>query len=765
MSDSPSPTPETQTNTAPSTAVTRWRSLQAFAARWWPLLLPLLAAALVYLPATQYQLVWDDTIFLRDVPLYRQPGGWWQALWQPFVLSPNYFRPLALLTFMIELNQGGINPALFHTTNLVLHAVNSLLVALLAGALIGRQEKDRRWLMASAGFLYALHPALIEGVAFISSRFDLLLTLCLLLALLAERYLTSWKRLAGVSLAFLLAALSKEMAVAFAAVLPLWRLAAGTLAQRQADQAPSTPPAEPGRKERTAGKGKEAEKTGAGRPSLGSSALRRFAAGLRCRWAASDIYLYASLLVAGLLYLLIRSLSLGYLMVYTGNSLPAGDIFQRFLLIVKSLAAYLQLILWPFTNLTPIHFSRLPVTPADVSAWFSLALLGLLALGLNWLLRHPESQLRTAGWLALAGLGALLPVLNLYPLELGGGAFIAERFLLFPLTLFTLAALTGLRGRLPLPAAALWLLACLAVIQLTLPHWHDDLSLWTWAQARAPYSSMPPTNLSLEYTNRGQPEIGLNLAQAALQLDPQNADAWNNLGLALFQLKNYAEAEKAFYQAATLLPQHALYWNNLAGALREQDRLPEAEQVLLEQALKLDPNLPAGHLNLGIVYLKAGRPDLAQAAFTRAAALLPPGSEGEVQALLRQTQDPAAWLQLGWLLMQNSEFQGALQAFDTAGQLGAAKIEVAIGLSAALIELNELDTAEQLINSALQEAPQEARLYNNLGLLLQKRGDLAGARELFLKAIELAPDWEAPQQNLQALEGGVPAQATPTPQP
>lgn len=648
MSDSPSPAPDTQSASAASTATAYWSRFQAFAAAGWPLLLPLLAALLVYLPALQFQLAWDDTIFLRDAPLYRQPGGWWQALWQPFVLSPNYFRPLALLTFMIELNQGGINPTVFYATNLVLHALNSLLAALLAGALIGKPEKGRRWLMAGGGLLYALHPALIEGVAFISSRFDLLMTLCLLLALLAERQLRGWKRLAGVGLAFLLAALSKEMAVAFAAALPLWRLAVGTQAGAQAQEAAPAPTEAKRKREGQTGPSKEA-----GKPASKMNSGGRIVTWLRQRWTATDVYLYASLLVAGLLYLLIRYLSLGYLMVYTGSSLPAGDAFQRILLVIKSLAAYIQLGLWPFTNLAPIHFSWLPVTPADVSAWLSLGLLALLGFGLSWLLRRPEGELRAAGWLALAGLGALLPVINLYPLELGGGAFIAERFLLFPMIFFALAALVGMRRWLPLPAAALWLLACLAVIQLTLPFWRDDLSLWTWAQQRAPYSSMPPTNLALEYTNRGQAELGLSLAQSALRLDEKNPDAWNNLGLALFQLKNYTEAERAFYQAATLLPEHALYWNNLAGALREQDRLQEAEQVLVQQALARDPNLPAGHLNLGIVYLKAGRPDLAQAEFSQAAALLPPGAQGDVQGLLQQTQDPAAWLQLGWLRLQN----------------------------------------------------------------------------------------------------------------
>ena len=156
-------------------------------------LIPALAVILLYLPAVKHQFVWDDTIFLRDMPAYRNPDLWLDSLFRPFVLSPNYFRPLAVLTFVGELRLKGLDPALFHATNLFLHALNTMLVALLA------MQMTAKWFTARmsaftpahlipllAACLYGFHPALIEGVAFISSRFDLLMTACLLLALLAD---------------------------------------------------------------------------------------------------------------------------------------------------------------------------------------------------------------------------------------------------------------------------------------------------------------------------------------------------------------------------------------------------------------------------------------------------------------------------------------------------------------------------------------------------------------------------------------------------
>jgi len=85
-----------------------------------------------------------------------------------------------------------------------------------------------------------------------------------------------------------------------------------------------------------------------------------------------------------------------------------------------------------------------------------------------------------------------------------------------------------------------------------------------------------------------------------------------------------------------------------------------------------------------------------------------------------------------------------------AGVLGAAGVDV--GRSAALIALGRLDEAEALLRAALLNAPQDARLYKNLGLVTHERGDLDAARDLFERALELAPEWDLPRQNLEGLE-------------
>ena len=94
----------------------------------------------------------------------------------------------------------------FHLTNVALHAIASLLVAVLGRRLYGRR------VALVGGLLFALHPASHEAVYWIAARFDLLAT-CFMLAsllwLLRDDAASYW---IGV-VCFALALLSKESAL------------------------------------------------------------------------------------------------------------------------------------------------------------------------------------------------------------------------------------------------------------------------------------------------------------------------------------------------------------------------------------------------------------------------------------------------------------------------------------------------------------------------------------------------------------------------
>ena len=657
---------------------------------------------LIYLPTLSHAFVWDDLTFVSALWPLRDPASWWTAVQQPFPIAPVYYRPLGVLFLTTEFSLAGRAPALFHLVSIVLHVLNTALVAWLARL----AWPDRRAAPIVALVVYGLHPALIEGVAFISSQFDLLLTTCLLLALVADaRIQRPGRRAVVIGGLFLLAALIKEMAIVLVLVLPIWQVSR--------DGSPDA---------------------------------------WRSRWHDRRPT-YLAVIGAGVIYLVLRVSSLGHLLPLSSSQVPGGDVLQHLLLVARSLVEYLLVIIWPFGTLRPIHYGALPVATDDGLAWLAVAM-GLALVGaLVYRVRHTPRS----GWLAVAAVAALMPVLNIIPLDLTGGAFVAERFLVFPLTLLALAISGPLTKWLSTSRRAgrtvlvgLWCVASVVTNTLTVPKWADGLSLWTWASERAPQSWSAWSGLAYESNQRGDYEAGLLMAQRAIALNAADEFGWSNAGRALVGLGRYDEALVQFEHATQLAPTNALFWNNLGGVFLYQGRWPEAEQSLL-RALALDPKEPLTRLNLGRIYLNMERPDLALPHLQAAVPLLPADLATQARALLDQANQPDMWLRLTDHWLNQGDPTDAAQALVEAERRGADVIEVAVGRCSILTAQARLTEAAAACQAVIDRAPGEARAYNNLGVIAQRQGDVTAARELFQRAIDLQPEWNLPRQNLAKL--------------
>ncbi|MGE0141960.1 MAG: hypothetical protein AB7I19_03070 [Planctomycetota bacterium] len=129
------------------------------------------------------------------------------------------YRPMVSVSLASDLELGGGAPWAFHLTNLLLHVTASMLVALLADALMLRR---RALASALAGGWFAVHPIAIEPIAWIAARNSSLeLVLHLATTLAFARYLRDGRRLAraAVPACAVLALATKESAIVLPASL------------------------------------------------------------------------------------------------------------------------------------------------------------------------------------------------------------------------------------------------------------------------------------------------------------------------------------------------------------------------------------------------------------------------------------------------------------------------------------------------------------------------------------------------------------------
>lgn len=448
-----------------------------FVARHWVVLglgLCLFMVLFSYWGVWSYGYVWDDYTFFLKGNTFRSFSHFWPTLGAPLVLSADYYRPLALASFFPEVVWGGLNPAIPHVTNLVLHLASTALLfdfirrsgASLLAAILG-------------ALFFGLHPALVEAVAWISGRFDLMATFFLLLGLWGWRLTRGrWLPVLALCLGFFLAAFCKESVAPF----PLLMGGLVFLDQRREGL------------------------------SLGAALQRS----LLPQWR-----LWLGLVLTGCAYLAIRYGVLGYLL-HPVRQIPqgAGTPWQHGLLVGKSLMAYCRTMVFPFASVSPVHSTLLPVAAHD--RWALGALIG--ALILPWVLLGGVARNgpwgRIAGYSLLA-LVAVVPVINLRPMTIAD-SFYQDRFLMLPAVFFALAVATWADAPVAAVTAArrqaltyakllvvgLWLMGAAYTVSVTAPLWQRDLTLWTWAQLDNPDSGYVAINRAMGFLQLGKGKEG-----------------------------------------------------------------------------------------------------------------------------------------------------------------------------------------------------------------------------------------------------------------
>jgi tetratricopeptide (TPR) repeat protein len=148
------------------------------------------AAALVFAIAwALYARVLDyDWSWLDDKVLILDQQDWlanWGSVFSAFsrtyfAQGSSYYRPIVSASYVLDAQWSAAGPFGFHFTNVLLHSVAAVLVFSLL-----RRMKAGQWLAGFGAALFAVHPALVETVAWIPGRNDSLLAIFSLAALLA----------------------------------------------------------------------------------------------------------------------------------------------------------------------------------------------------------------------------------------------------------------------------------------------------------------------------------------------------------------------------------------------------------------------------------------------------------------------------------------------------------------------------------------------------------------------------------------------------
>ena len=157
-----------------------------------------LALALVttalYWPITHHNFVnFDDDDYITNNSHVQAGLTWAGVIWAFQSGAAANWHPLTWLSHMLDCQLYGLNPGGHHSTNLLFHVANTLLLFLLL-----RQLTGALWRSAFVAALFAWHPLHVESVAWAAERKDVLSAFFWMLALMAyTRYAQKRSRVEG----------------------------------------------------------------------------------------------------------------------------------------------------------------------------------------------------------------------------------------------------------------------------------------------------------------------------------------------------------------------------------------------------------------------------------------------------------------------------------------------------------------------------------------------------------------------------------------
>jgi len=184
--------------------------------------LPFITTLSVFIPSISSEFIRDDRSQIVDNPQIRSwdylPRLLSTHLWSQSGTehSVHFYRPLFSIWMLIVSTTGGSSSLWWHFTSILLHAITTVAVYKVCEKLL-----QNRVAALSGGLLFALHPAHVDAVSWVSASNEILFTDFALGAILVllpagQTVRLSPARLAGSAGLLAAALLTKETAIAAA---------------------------------------------------------------------------------------------------------------------------------------------------------------------------------------------------------------------------------------------------------------------------------------------------------------------------------------------------------------------------------------------------------------------------------------------------------------------------------------------------------------------------------------------------------------------
>lgn len=474
-----------------------------------------------------------------------------------------YYRPLLMISYIVDYHLWNLNPSGYHWTNVVLHALTSIGVFLLALLIVAEELPA-----LVAALIFTLHPIQTESVAWIAGRNDVLLgffvVLMVLLYGLSKNYPSASNRfLLFSSVSFGLALFTKESAALYLLLLPLIDILVDGLTLRKV---------------------------------MSIKSLKKF-------WLMIGILL---------LYLVVRFLVFGEV-VGAERLYGHRSMVERIANVPAIIAEHFKLLIMP-VNLSVAH----PLTEIIWfrSPWNIVAIMSAVAFVAFIWFSWKRDKIIGIGllWIAIG----LMPVLGIVPVPIP----ILEHRLYVPMVGFAIVisqTILIIGNRFSRPALMKSIAFTLSIVLATasvvrLPVWKNGVTLFSDAVEKAPTYTPSYFSLAGAFYESKRTDEAVTTMERYIGFEPNDLRGYlflRDLYYSVQRYRNVAEISKHIIRIDNERLQRYLE----AGTMYEELRLPDSAAVIYREGIARHPASDDLHFRLGIVLQQMGRIYDAEAEF------------------------------------------------------------------------------------------------------------------------------------------------------
>jgi tetratricopeptide (TPR) repeat protein len=415
---------------------------------------------------------------------------------------------------------------------------------------------------------------------------------------------------------------------------------------------------------------------------------------------------------------------------HVGAHGPAWDISfpQRCLIAGRVFWFYIGKLLWP-VNLCFLY-PRWQLNTGSWRQWiFPIAAVGViltLFLARSRIGRGPITA-------ALYFVGTLFPVLGFMNAYFMYYSFVCDHWTyLSSLGLIALAAamITLLARRFRSPAAVCGFAAVVLPV-LAILTWRqcavyaDVETLWRDTLITNPNAWLAQNNLGVILSNRGQTVEAVALYQESLRLNPDFAETYNNMGIIFAKKGKPDQAIAEFERALQLEPKFPQAHFNWAVALDNLGRTDEAI-AQYQQALHLMSDFYDAHYNLGLILMRVGK--------------VPEAAEQFGDAVIIQPDSVHARDNLAMALARQGNFEDAISQWQQILQIQPDYSSAELNWGAALEKMGSGSEAIGHYEKAIQLKPDFFEAQFDLGMILLRQGNIAQGIIPLTDAAQIQPD-------------------------